>query len=60
MAHGRGVAGGLYWTQCSCGVKYLELSHRTGWMRLFLDRRLFFCRACRHRMLIPVPALRRH
>jgi len=28
-------------------------------MRLFVDRRLFFCRRCRQRMLIPMPDLRR-
>jgi len=59
MEHVQRAERGLHWSQCTCGVRYLELTHRDGWMRLFIDRRLFFCRRCRQRMLIPVPDLRR-
>ena len=59
MAHVHTAERGLAWSQCTCGTKYLELAHRDMWMRLFMERRLFFCRVCRQRMLIPVPAVRR-
>ena len=60
MAHVLKAGGALHWSQCDCGMKFLELSHRSGWMRLFFpDRRLYFCRTCRQRMLIPMPLLRR-
>ncbi|MCU1291492.1 MAG: hypothetical protein JWP08_342 [Bryobacterales bacterium] len=59
MKHVHRASGRLHWSQCSCGMTYLELAHRAAWMRLFVDRRLFFCRACRQRMLIRTPDLRR-
>ena len=59
MAHVLKQGGALQWTQCSCGMKFLELNHRSIWMKLFPERRLYFCRVCRQRMLIPMPLLRR-
>ena len=49
----------LHWSKCACGMKHLELAHRSVWMRLFVQRRLFYCRKCRQHMLIPVPETRK-
>ena len=45
----------LQYEPCGCDPQYLRRRHRSWWMRLLWNRRLYECKDCRQHLLIPEP-----